>query len=85
MIHEPFGFTIWYWAARGDQPERWTVNLPHQCGDWQITDEYDDTPNRDVAVYKLRLFIEEATRLLAHLEAAPEHSPESWQWDTTDE
>ena len=84
MIHEPFGFTIWYWAARDAQPEHWTISLPHQCGDWNITDDLDGAPNRDVAVYKLRLFIAEANRALTHLESVSEHSSESWQWEASD-
>ncbi len=84
MIHDPFGFTIWYWAARDERPDYWTISLPHQCGDWNITGEYEDDPNKDVAVYKLRLFIAEANEALAHLESAPEHSSESWEWEADD-
>lgn len=54
-------------------PEGWTVSLPHQCDDWQITGEkYAQPVSHEQAVADLEEFIQEAQNALEKLKAKEE-------------
>ncbi len=67
MNDEPFDLTANY-SRYEHAPDAggWTVSLPHQCGDWDITGEYDKV-TRSEAISQLARFIKEATDVLALL------------------
>jgi hypothetical protein len=50
------------------QDDQWSVCLPHQCGEWEVTDEYDGAPY-EVAVQRLEQFIAEAQNALHTLKS----------------
>lgn len=62
-----FGFEIDTWWDDDDGLTRWTVQLPHQCGEWTITEELGG--DYEEAVARLEKFLEEGQAALARLRA----------------
>lgn len=56
-----FGLTV-----RLKRDGRWKVTLPHQCGNWEITEEYDGS-TRDMAVKRMTRLMREAQAAQAAL------------------
>lgn len=67
-MNEPFGFNV-----RRTQDGGWSVALPHQCDDWEITGEkYGPGVPQQLAIQELTDFIAEASEALAALKAGRE-------------
>ena len=54
--------------------DRWIVSLPHQCDEWQITNDWHGE-HHDVAVAALEAFIVEAQSALVALRERREMTP----------
>jgi hypothetical protein len=68
-----FGFEVHRDDAYDDEPERWRVQLPHQCDAWSIAgDGYDGEPY-DKAIASLETFIAEAQQAMVALRQKKEH------------
>ena len=66
-----FRFMVIRDDAYDDEPERWRVELPHQCDNWSISGGYAGQPHAD-AVASLETFITEAQEALTALRAKKE-------------
>lgn len=74
-----YGFTVRraepeYWKGETESPDRWTVQLPHQCDAWTVTadDAYADAPEHTEAVVRMERFVNEAVGALAWLRSRRE-------------
>ena len=92
-MSEAFGFKVeadtHAWIGDSGPPEyddfygeKWTVYLPHQCGDWIIGPDYNGRMDSGDAITALKSFIDEAQETLRVLEEeAPETAPSGgWGW-----
>lgn len=62
-----FHFAVIRDEAYDDEPERWRVELPHQCDSWEITGGGYGGEAHDKAVASLETFIAEAQQALVTL------------------
>jgi hypothetical protein len=71
-----FGFKVKHEEASGSWRAGWTVELPHQCDEWQITpDAYKEPVTHAQAVEALEQFIAEAQEALRALREEREVIP----------
>ncbi len=61
---------------------RWTVNLPHQCDDWEIVGRRETgwSETKRAAIDDLSKFIGEASEALVALMDAPDKPEGTWFW-----
>ena len=65
-----------------DDGEGWTVYLPHQCENWEITEEYPYA-TRTGALNALKRFIAEAEKAFTFLEGQNAKPEERVNWDSS--
>lgn len=69
-----FRFTVLCQKAYDDEPERWSVSLPHQCDLWEITRGLDGDTHPE-AIASLETFIAEAQQAMVALRQKKELQP----------
>ena len=62
-----YRFSVIRDEAYDDEPERWRVQLPHQCDAWLITGSSYTGETHDKAVASLETFIAEAQQAMVSL------------------